>query len=73
MKNHNICETIMIGQSKFCSVSQCPDCNVYHLHMGPISIRLRQDVFNGLCEMLMNIYMEKDVLREYHASDLHSH
>ena len=59
MKNHTTCENILLGQTRFCNISHCPDCKIYHLHVGPVSLHLKENVFDSVCELLTDIYLQK--------------
>ena len=59
MKNHTACETIILGQTQYCNISHCPECKMYHLHIGPVSLHLKETVFDSVCELLSDIYMKK--------------
>ncbi len=56
MKKEKSCQPVLVGQSRYCSVTGCPDCNMYHLHVGPFSLRLKYEVFDDICETLIEIY-----------------
>jgi hypothetical protein len=64
MKNHTACETVLLGQTRYCNISHCPECKMYHLHVGPVSLHLKEDVFDSICELLSDIYMQKNKLNE---------
>ena len=59
MKNHTECETVLLGRSRYCNISHCPECGIYHLHIGMISLHLKESVFNSLCDLLVNIHMQR--------------
>ncbi len=59
MKNHNVCETVLLGRTRYCNISHCPECKMYHLHIGPASLHLKEDIFYNICELLTDIYMKK--------------
>lgn len=73
MKNHTACKTLTLASSEFCTINQCPDCDMYHLHIGPVSIRLRSDVFDNICETLLNVYQHKYARGESNSQSLRSH
>ena len=56
MSKGKICQPRLIAQSRYCSVTGCPDCKMYHLHVGPFSLRLKHEVFEDICETLLEIY-----------------
>lgn len=58
MIKHEACQTLTVGQSEYCSITRCPDCRTYHLHIGPLSLRLREEVFENICAALSSIYRE---------------
>lgn len=73
MSQHNSCETILLGQSGVCSVTQCPECNLFHLHVGPMSLRLNAKVFESVCQTLTAIYLERGGHKKNFSNSLHSH
>ncbi len=56
MNQHDTCKTLTVVQSEYCSVTRCPDCGMYHLHVGPLSLRLREEVFTSICAALSSIH-----------------
>ena len=52
MKNHKVCRSELVAQSAFGSVTVCPDCNLYHLHIGPMSFRMEADIFQSIAQMM---------------------
>ena len=56
MSQHEACQTLTVGQSEYCSITKCPDCRTYHLHIGPLSLRLREEVFESICGALSSVY-----------------
>ena len=73
MSQHSTCQTVTVGQSEYCSITQCPDCRMYHLHIGPLSLRLREEVFENICGTLSSIYRERCGRRQHHNLNIHTH
>ena len=73
MSQHTACQTLTVGQSEYCSITQCPDCRMYHLHIGPLSLRLREEVFENICGALSSIYREHYGHKEQVNISVHSH
>lgn len=73
MSQHTTCQTVTVGQSEYCSITQCPDCGMYHLHIGPLSLRLREEVFENICGTLSSIYREHYGHRQHPRVNMHSH
>ena len=73
MSQHETCQTVTVGQSEYCSITRCPDCRAYHLHIGPLSLRLREEVFESICAALSSIYREHYGHKERMNISMQSH
>ena len=73
MSQHTTCQTVTVGQSEYCSITQCPDCRMYHLHIGPLSLRLREEVFENICGAFSSIYREHYGHKQPPNVNIHSH
>ena len=73
MSKHTACPTVTVEESEYCSITRCPDCGMYHLHIGPLSLRLREEVFDNVCMTLSAVYREHCVQRERVNLRMHSH
>lgn len=73
MSHHNACETVVVGQSRYCSITQCPECRMFHVHIGPLSLRLKQEVFEDVCEMLVEAYMDQKDYKEHAKVSMLNH
>lgn len=60
MKNHKTCRSELVAQSTFSSITVCPDCNLYHLHIGPMSFRMEADIFQSVAEMIAGCYVKPE-------------
>ena len=54
MSVHDICETEIISESPSCTVTRCSNCKTYHLHIGPVSLRLKQDMFINISNTILS-------------------
>lgn len=54
MSKHTVCETEIISESPSCTITRCKCCNTYHLHIGPMSLRLKEEMFNSLSNTILN-------------------
>ena len=54
-----MCKTEVVVQRSLCSITVCRKCNVYVLHIGPMSFRLEQDVLDEVSEMLTDYSLIK--------------
>ena len=61
MKNHKVCRSELIAQCAFGSITVCPDCNLYHLHIGPMSFRMEADIFQSVAQMIAGCYVKPEV------------
>lgn len=66
MENHSSCTNELVAQSAFSSITVCPKCNVYHLHIGPMSFRLDAEMFKSFSEMIVGNFLQDN-------SSLHKH
>jgi hypothetical protein len=73
MKKHSSCETRIIAQSKSCCITLCEGCQSYHLHIGPISLRLKAEAFEDICETLVDFYRASGQVSGSGAYRMHSH
>lgn len=73
MTQHTACHTLPVGQSEYCSITQCPDCRMFHLHLGPLSLRLREEVFENICATLSGVHRERHRRKEQVELRPHSH
>ena len=73
MSQHEACQTLTVGQSEYCSITKCPDCRTYHLHIGPLSLRLREEVFESIWGALSSVYREQYGHKEQMNMSMHSH
>ena len=46
-----MCKTELVVKRSLCSVTVCRDCNVYVLHIGPMSFRLEEDILDEVSAM----------------------
>ena len=58
MSSHTTCVTEIISQSDSCTITRCKSCKTYHLHIGPLSLRLKEDMFESLSNTILNAQME---------------
>lgn len=54
------CESELVVQGEYGSVTRCPHCNLYHLHIGPMSFRLEGEIFESVCAMLVRYALSTD-------------
>ena len=52
---HDYCETEVLAQTRYCVIGRCRGCRTYHLHLGAVSLRLREAVFSDLCAALSGV------------------
>lgn len=72
MNARTACQTLPVGQSEYCSVTQCPDCRTHHLHIGPLSLRLREEVFENICAAFTCVYRERHGHKEQMSRSMRS-
>ena len=46
-----MCKTELVVKRSLCSVTVCRDCNVYVMHIGPMSFRLEEDILDEVSAM----------------------
>ena len=52
------CEPEIIVEARYCTVLNCPHCHTYFLQIGPMSLRLKEEVFINICQTLTGITFE---------------
>lgn len=55
---NEICETEVLARSQFCIIARCKGCRTFHLHLGAVSVRLREESFGDLCGTLAGVFLE---------------
>ena len=73
MAHESGCDTQVLAQSRSCTVQVCTDCGLYHVHMGPVSLRLTRPLFEGLCRTLAELHNASPVPGEAPTVALHRH
>lgn len=73
MSVHDVCETEVICESPSCTITRCKVCSSYHLHIGPMSLRLKEDMFKSISNTILNAQMVllQDVAEEIHPRMSH--
>jgi|Marorgknorr_s2lv_1036017.scaffolds.fasta_scaffold35495_2 hypothetical protein len=68
-----MCESEIVVKKKFCSVTACKHCNLYELHIGPMSFRIDEDIFTELIEMFTDYLMSKptELIQEDYKNQKH--
>ena len=54
-----MCKTEVLVKRSICSVTVCRKCNVYVLHIGPMSFRLEEDILEEVSAMLTDYSLAK--------------
>ncbi|MGH8479949.1 MAG: hypothetical protein ACREXK_10300 [Gammaproteobacteria bacterium] len=49
MDTHPACQLLDLANNERCGIALCPRCQVIHLHIGPLSLKLAPHVFQGVC------------------------
>ena len=63
MKKDSRCEPEIVVETNYCTVLGCPHCHTYFLQIGPMSLRLKEEVFINICQALAGITFEPAVKR----------
>jgi hypothetical protein len=48
MDTHPACQLLDLANNECCGISLCPQCQVLHLRIGPLSLKLAQHVFQAV-------------------------
>ena len=48
MDTNPACQLLDLANNEFCGISLCPQCQVLHLRIGPLSLKLGQHVFQAV-------------------------
>jgi hypothetical protein len=67
------CETEVLARSQFCIISRCKGCKTFHLHLGAVSVRLREEMFGDLCGTLAGAFLEVSGKQAAASSPQHNH
>lgn len=67
------CRSELVAESKFSSITVCPDCNLYHLHIGPMSFRLEAEIFESFCNMIVHFCLRHDARVEEQKPHTYKH
>ncbi len=54
-----MCKTEVVVKRSICSVTVCRKCNVYVLHIGPMSFRLEEDILEEVAAMFTDYSLGK--------------
>ncbi|PCJ28742.1 MAG: hypothetical protein COA96_00740 [SAR86 cluster bacterium] len=75
MNEHQMCRSEIVAESRFSSITHCSECNLYHLHIGPMSFRLEGAIFESFCEMIVEFYLGNKLhdTQKMKAEALHKH
>ena len=73
MNTHRVCRAEIVAEGKFCSITICPDCQLYNLNVGPMSFRMAPDIFNGLCEMFFDHFLKQSAATKKNARSVQKH
>lgn len=49
----------VLASGEVCRVERCPDCDVVHLHLGAVSLRLTSAAFESACATLFDAQRNK--------------
>ena len=49
------CDNQLLARGQNCSVTYCEDCKVYHLHVGPVSMRLEAHMFADMSQTVEQV------------------
>ena len=53
--NRPVCDEMLVGKCDYGHVQYCPDCEIYHVHLGGLSLRLQAPVFLEMAAMMGHI------------------
>lgn len=72
---HDSCDTVLLGHSKYCHIAHCSECEAYHLHIGPMTLHLKEDVFENICEVIVSVHMNmnKNRISSHSNHSIHNH
>lgn len=51
---HDMCEIEVLSESSACTITHCKSCHTYQLHIGSISIRLKEYSFKSISNTILN-------------------
>jgi hypothetical protein len=50
METHELCQMLELASNDCCGITLCPQCQVIHLRIGPVSLKLPPHAFHAVCE-----------------------
>ena len=71
-KNEN-CVSEVVVQGRFSAISVCPECNLYNLHIGPMSFRLEAHILESVCEMFAEFNLNRQMPTEVTGKAMFKH
>lgn len=57
MNQQQTCQSELVAESKFSKITVCTHCNLYHLHIGPMSFSMEGAVFESFCTMIVEFFL----------------
>lgn len=73
MHDEELCETEVLAKSRFCVIARCTGCRSFHVHLGAVSLRLREEIFCDICETLAKVYVRINHSGDTQSHTLHNH
>jgi hypothetical protein len=59
--NFHTCTVKTLAKGPFTSVTSCEGCNSFTLHIGPMSFRMEHEIYESLCQMILEDYFKKKI------------
>jgi hypothetical protein len=73
MNKNTTCSSEIIAQGRFSSVTVCRECDLYYLHIGPMSFKLEPDIFESTCHMLAEYHLNRRVENSLQCAPFSKH
>jgi len=67
------CQSELVAESSFSSITRCSKCQVYNLHIGPVSFRLEAEIFENFCGMIVEFFLRNDFQVSQREPVIHKH
>ncbi len=67
------CNNELVIEGRFCSVTVCSKCNAFQLNIGPMSFRMEAEIFENLCEMILELCVGRAAFPSTTRENLRKH
>jgi hypothetical protein len=51
------CRNEIVAQGKYSTVTMCAECQLFYLHIGPVSFQMESNIFESVCQMMAQCHL----------------